>query len=170
MPRAGKGAIMDSPTTLHEGIVRSIDQTLSVIPKTSTSIARFIRSVRAAHGDLATVTRDLSDLRLVLELMRDEPEIPLRLEVELVILLCACQYAMTAIETAVARCPDSVAWLSGASKDEVMVQRANLAMFREALALVLEVVTLYGAPTPLEYRASALTDPFEQSNPRPQQE
>lgn len=150
VPQAGKGAIMDSPTTPREGIARSIDQTLSVIPKTSTSIARFIRSVRAAHGDLATVTRDLSDLRLVLELMRDEPEIPPRLEVELVILLCACQYAMTAIETAVARCPDSVAWLSGASKDEVMVQRANLAMFREALALVLEVVTLCGTPNPAE--------------------
>ncbi|KAK0737923.1 hypothetical protein B0T18DRAFT_236649 [Schizothecium vesticola] len=128
--------------TPREGIARSIDQTLSVIPRTSTSIARFIRSVRAAHGDLSTVTRDLSDLRLVLELMRDEPEIPHRLDVELVILLGACQYAMAAIETAVARCPDSVAWLSGTSKDEVMVQRANLAMFREALALVLEVVTL----------------------------
>jgi hypothetical protein len=141
-----------------------IDQTLSVFPKTSTSIARFIRSVRAAHGDLSTVTRDLSDLRLVLELMRDEPEIPHRLDVELVILLGACQYAMAAIEAAVARCPDSVAWLSGTSKDEVMLQRANLAMFRDALALVLEVVTLYDllriSRSPLEYRATALTDSF----------
>lgn len=162
VPRAGKRAIMDPPTSPREAMARSIDLTLSVIPKTSTSIARFIRSVRAAHGDLATVTRDLSDLRLVLELMRDEPEIPPRLEVELVILLGACQYAMTAVEAAVARCPDSVAWLSGASKDEVMVQRANLAMFREALALVLEVVTLYGTPNPAEIqgKASALTDPF----------
>jgi len=146
---------MDPPTTPLEGIARSIEQTLSVAQKTSTSIARFIRSVRAAHGDLSTVTRDLSDLRLVLELMRDEPEIPHRLDVELVILLGACQYAMAAIEATVARCPDSVAWLSGTSKDEVMVQRANLALFREALALVLEVVTLYDPQIPLEYRALA---------------
>ncbi|KAK1834039.1 hypothetical protein QBC39DRAFT_36760 [Podospora conica] len=130
-----------SPTptpTPSEGIARSIEQTLSLIPKTSTAIARFIRSVRAAHGDLSPVTRDLSDLRLVLELMRDEPDIPNRLEVELVILLGACQSAMVAIEAAI---PDSVAgWFT--NKDEIMLQRANLGMFREALGLVLEVVTL----------------------------
>ncbi|KAK4235015.1 hypothetical protein C8A03DRAFT_46767 [Achaetomium macrosporum] len=57
-------------------IARPIKYLLSGISSTSAIITRFIRSVRIAHADLAAVTRDLSDLRLLLELLRDEPGVP----------------------------------------------------------------------------------------------
>ncbi|KAK4040124.1 hypothetical protein C8A01DRAFT_46522 [Parachaetomium inaequale] len=66
-------------------IARPIEYLLSGISSTSAIITRFIRSVRIAHADLAAVTRDLSDLRLILELLRDEPGIPLVLQAQMLL-------------------------------------------------------------------------------------
>ncbi|SPQ24549.1 cd00922f-7f8b-44d4-881b-5f29f4469b22 [Thermothielavioides terrestris] len=63
-------------------IAQPVEYLLSGISSTSAIITRFIRSVRVAHADLAAVTRDLSDLRLLLELIRDEPGIPLVLQAQ----------------------------------------------------------------------------------------
>ncbi|KAL2257072.1 hypothetical protein VTK26DRAFT_695 [Humicola hyalothermophila] len=91
---------------------RPIEYLLSGISSTSAIITRFIRSVRVAHADLAAVTRDLSDLRLLLELMREEPQ-----------------------------CSDTGKWIN-TGRAEMASCRDSLATFREALGLALEVATL----------------------------
>ncbi|KAK3348795.1 hypothetical protein B0T25DRAFT_519167 [Lasiosphaeria hispida] len=120
---------------------RSVDSTLSAITTTSATITRFIRSVRAAHADLSAVSRELSDLRLLLELLRDEPEIPLLLQSQILILVDACGNALIRIDAALSYCQDASQWAS-TGKAEILRLRGRVGAFREALALVLEVVSL----------------------------
>ena len=54
----------------------TIDSLIATIGKTSHGVTNFIRAVRSARADLVHVTRELSDLRLELELLRDEHNVP----------------------------------------------------------------------------------------------
>ncbi|KAL1843961.1 hypothetical protein VTJ49DRAFT_6365 [Mycothermus thermophilus] len=123
-------------------LARPIEYLLSGITSTSAIITRFIRSsVRAAHADLGAVTRDLSDLRLVLELLRDESDVPLRLQGQILVLLESCGNVLIRVDNILARCPEPAKWLEF-GREEITRCRTTLALFRAALALALEVVTL----------------------------
>ncbi|KAB5533476.1 hypothetical protein GE09DRAFT_1144062, partial [Coniochaeta sp. 2T2.1] len=54
----------------------TIDSLIATIGRTSHGVTNFIRAVRSARADLVHVTRELSDLRLELELLRDEHNVP----------------------------------------------------------------------------------------------
>jgi hypothetical protein len=123
-------------------IARPIEYLLSGISSTSAIITRFIRSVRVAHADLAAVTRDLSDLRLVLELLRDEPGIPLVLQAQMLLVLESCGNTLIHIDTILARCSEPTRWID-LGRVEILRCRSNLTTFREALTLALDVATLY---------------------------
>lgn len=124
-----------------------IDETLSIISGTSTTITRFLRSVRAAHSDLAAVTRELSDLRLLLELMRDEQDMPLLLQAQVIALLEDCRDIINRIRDTLERCTTPAQWTSSV-KPNMTALRQSLEIFRRALGLVLEVVHLYVDPCP----------------------
>src|SRR4051794_16232600 len=111
------------PAPSDSGVSTPIEHTLSAISTTSATITRFIRSVRAAHGDLSAVTRELSDLRLALELLRDETGIPVGLQSQLLVLLDACRDTLVRINIILAQCPDTAQWASGPSKGEVLRQQ-----------------------------------------------
>lgn len=121
---------------------RPIEYLLSGISSTSTIITRFIRSVRVAHADLAAVTRDLSDLRLLLELMREERGIPVLLQAQTLQLLWCCGNVLIHIDTILAQCSDTEKWIS-TGRAEMASCRDSLETFGEALGLALEVATLY---------------------------
>lgn len=123
-------------------IVRPIEYLLSGISSTSAIITCFIRSVRVAHTDLAAVTRDLSDLRLILELLRDELGVPLLLQAQVLPVLESCGNVLIQIDSILARCPDAAKWIE-LGRAGISTCQSSLATFQEALALALEVASLY---------------------------
>ena len=99
-------------------------------------------SERCAHANLAAVTRDLSDLRLLLELMREERGIPVLLQAQTLQLLGCCGNVLIHVDTILAQCSDTDKWIS-TGRAEMASCRDSLETFREALGLALEVATLY---------------------------
>jgi hypothetical protein len=122
-------------------IARPIEYLLSGISSTSAIITRFIRSVRVAHHDLAAVTRDLSDLRLILELLRDEPGVPLALQAQMLLVFESCGNMLIHIDSILARCSEPAKWVES-GRAETSACQTSLATFREALSLALEVASL----------------------------
>ncbi|KAK4185624.1 hypothetical protein QBC35DRAFT_465413 [Podospora australis] len=120
---------------------RPIEYLLSGISSTSSIITRFIRSVRASHSDLSAVTRELSDLRLLLELLRDEPHIPLVLQAQMLLLLESCGNTLIRIDSILAQCHDATQWAQ-MGKAQMAQCRDDLGLFREALAMALDIVSL----------------------------
>ncbi|KAK4161792.1 hypothetical protein QBC43DRAFT_217139 [Cladorrhinum sp. PSN259] len=125
---------------------RPIEYLLSAISDTLSIITRFIRSVRAAHADLSAVTRELSDLRLVLELVKEEPSIPLVLQAQMLLLLESCGNVLIQIDSVLAQCKDAAQWLQTGQK-QMAECRVNLGTFREGLSLALDILILTSAST-----------------------
>lgn len=135
-----------SDTGLREATTSpSIDLILSAASTTSTEITRFVRSVRAAHADLVAVTRELSDLRLLLELLRDEHNLPSQLqdiEHGLPALLRDCKRVLTQIQDALSQCNgDAGEWVR-VGKTSIEESGGELETLRRSLGLALEVVNL----------------------------
>ncbi|KAK0611261.1 hypothetical protein B0T14DRAFT_500401 [Immersiella caudata] len=124
------------------GLSGLTEQLLSNISTTTNAITHFIRSVRSAHADLSTVTHDLADLRLVLELLRDDPNVPPSLQGHIPTLLSACGDCLARVNCALEHCLDPAQWSSGSSRGVISGQQGKLRILRRALALLLEVVTL----------------------------
>ncbi|KAK4141317.1 uncharacterized protein C8A04DRAFT_14166 [Dichotomopilus funicola] len=129
---------MDQPLT----IARPVEYLLSGIVSTSSIITRFIRTVRVAHADLAAVTRDLSDLRLVLELLKEETGIPPALQGQMLLVLESCGNVLIRVDSVLAQCSRPEAW-ARVGRGEMEVCREGLGSFREALGLALDVVGVY---------------------------
>lgn len=134
---------MEPPQVLT--IARPIEYLLSGISSTSAIMTRFIRSVRVAYADLAAVTRDLSDLRLTLELLKDEKGVPLPLQEQMLLVLESCGNLLIHIDNILTRCADPGKWIES-GRAEILACRNSLTISREALALALEVVSMY-SPT-----------------------
>jgi hypothetical protein len=138
-------------------IARPIEYLLSGISSTLAIITRFIRSVRVAHTDLAAVTRDLSDLRLILELLRDEPGVPFLLQGHMLPVLESCGNVLIQIDTILARCPEAAKWIE-LGRAGISASQTSLATFREALSLALQVASLY---FPYSLQSSSMSFVFE---------
>ena len=128
-------------------IARPIEYLLSEVSSTSAVITRFIRSVRVAHADLGAVTRNLSDLRLILELLRDERALPLALQAQMLLVFESCGNVLIQIDDILARCPEPTAWAES-GRTEISACQASLATYWSALSLALEVSSLYDHPSP----------------------
>jgi len=68
----------------------TIDGLIATIGTTSHRVTNFIRVVRSARADLVQVTRELSDLRLELELLRDEHNVPPQIQSRGLAVLDSC--------------------------------------------------------------------------------
>ncbi len=126
-------------------IARPIEYLLSGVSSTSAIITRFIRSVRVAHADLGAVTRNLSDLRLILELLRDERGLPLALQAQMLLVFESCGNVLIQIDDILARYPEAAAWTER-GRVEIAACQASLATYWSALSLALEVASLYDYP------------------------
>jgi len=131
------------PAPGSQRLSRLIEHALSAISSTTSAITRFIRAVRSSHADLSAVTHELADLRLVLELLRDDPSIPPILQSCIPALLDACGDSLVRVDISLTHCADSTQWMSGPSREDISTQQGKLTILRQALALALEVVTLY---------------------------
>ncbi|CAP64820.1 uncharacterized protein PODANS_5_3690 [Podospora anserina S mat+] len=120
---------------------RPIEYLLSGISSTSAILTRFIRSVRASHSDLSAVTRELSDLRLLLELLRDEPSIPLLLQAQMLLLLESCGNTLIRIDSILTQCRNATDW-NQAGRAQIGQCRDDIGLFREVLGLALDILSL----------------------------
>lgn len=76
----------------------TIDGLIATIGATSHRVTNFIRAVRAARADLLHVTRELSDLRLELELLRDEHNVPHHIQCRGLAMLDSCGVVLRRID------------------------------------------------------------------------
>ena len=123
-------------------ISQPIGYLISAITSTSVIITKFIRSVLLSHADLAPVNYDLSDLRLLLKLIKEQPAIPESLQSQTLLVLECCGNALIHIDAVLGKYTGPEQWVTY-GRTEMANCRSSIAIFREALALVLDVATLY---------------------------
>lgn len=134
-----------------------IDTLLTAITITSQTVTGFIRLVRSARNDLVQVSRELSDLRLELELLRGERDVPRQIQTCGRPLLDSCGAVLRRISSLLGGPspssppprPDRAADASRPARWSVKerFQTSNLCncvqIHREALALLHELANLY---------------------------
>lgn len=126
----------------------TIDSLLSAIASASLAVTNFIRSVRSARTDLVAVTRELSDLKLELELLRDEPNVPRRPHSHARAVLESCGVVLNRIGSLLG---DSLSKADAARPARWSVKErfetTNLCnclqVYREALNILLEMTQMY---------------------------
>ncbi|KAF4842954.1 hypothetical protein CGCSCA4_v008361 [Colletotrichum siamense] len=127
-------------------VVASCVGLISAAGATVNIITSFVRNCRAARGDLTIVARDLADLQLVLELLKDDGQgdaLPGPLQEQINRIVKRCSRIVSDIYAAVKRCKGksgAVVWAADGRK-EVESLRGELAGYRDALNLTVETTT-----------------------------
>ncbi|KAK4185120.1 hypothetical protein QBC35DRAFT_440076 [Podospora australis] len=123
---------------------------LEIVGKTASTVTTFSRGCREARSDLTAVAGELSQLQLVLELLKhdiavvDTQIIPESLQTQALAIIKNCSAVISAIETTIEKCSGTsgaVRWVSHA-KTEVKGLRGSLEAHRASLNLVLELVAV----------------------------
>ncbi|KAH0429299.1 hypothetical protein CcaCcLH18_08511 [Colletotrichum camelliae] len=114
---------------------------------TVNAITSFVRDCRSARGDLTIVARELTDLQLILELLKDDGEgdaLPNSLQDQIDRIVKRCNGIVTDIKSALKRCktPSGAITWAASEKKEVEALRRELATYRESLSLTIETTTL----------------------------
>jgi hypothetical protein len=126
----------------------TIDSLLSAIASATVAVTNFIRSVRSARTDLVAVTRELSDLKLELELLRDEHNVPRSPKSHARAVLESCGVVLGRIGSLLG---DSLSKADAGRPPRWSVKErfetTNLCnclqVYREALSILLEMTQLY---------------------------
>jgi hypothetical protein len=123
---------------------------LSTVGKTSIAIATFIRGCREARSDLTSISGELTQLHLVLDLLKDDAAvsddrvIPESLQVQILSIIKNCSAVVDNINTVLDRHSGKsgvVKWVTF-GKAEVAGLRMSLEAHRGSLSLVLELVSV----------------------------
>ena len=142
---------MDDPPPLPG----AIDILLASITSTSLTITSFIRAVRSARADLGAITRELADLYVVLDLLRDDHAVPTQMQARVRAVLRGCGVILARITALVADSSGSgsgshdgatrVRW-STRDRNDMTLLSIGLQTHREALVLVDDVAHLCVIP------------------------
>lgn len=114
---------------------------------TTKAITSFIRDCRAARGDLTSVARELADLQLILELLKEDGQgdaLPGPLQAQINRIVKRCNSIVNKINSVLRRCKapsGAIAW-AASEKKEVDALRRELVAYREALSLNVETTTM----------------------------
>ncbi|KAI0522001.1 hypothetical protein F5B22DRAFT_513212 [Xylaria bambusicola] len=137
---------MAGPLSIASGALSAIAAT----KQTVTVIYKFIRDCKEARSDLTRITRELSELTLILELIRDENTsitkdcLPNALQVQVQAMLASCTTTVQQIEETLVKCrgkPGPLLWTMF-EKDKVTTLKGSLEAFKSGLSLALETVNL----------------------------
>lgn len=138
---------MADPLSIASGALAVIGGT----QKTASVIYKFIRDCKEARADLAQVTGELSELTLILELIRDDNAaatgdcLPSTLQAQVQAMLTSSATTVQQIENILAKCrgkPGPLRWTI-IEKDKVMTLKASLEAFKSGLSLALETINLF---------------------------
>jgi hypothetical protein len=122
--------------------------------KTTTAIYRFLHSCAAARADLIQVERELSALRLTIELIKDEDDtnaqssLPNVLKEQVRNMLTNCEASAQQITGILDNCSGKagpIRWTL-LEKNKVLALNGKLEAFRSALSIALETVNMFVCP------------------------
>ncbi|KAF4924182.1 hypothetical protein CGCVW01_v004227 [Colletotrichum viniferum] len=134
---------MADPFSIVTGCVGLI----SAAGATVNAITSFVRDCRTARGDLAIVARELTDLQLILELLKDDGQggtLPFPLQEQIGRVVKRCSRIVSSIDVELKKCKGSsgaIIWAADRKK-EVEDLRSELSTYRESLSLTVETTTL----------------------------
>ncbi|RYC59737.1 hypothetical protein CHU98_g6463 [Xylaria longipes] len=137
---------MADPLSIASGALAVITAT----QKSASVIYKFIRDCKEARGDLTRVRGELSELTLILELIRDdnaaatEECLPATVQAQVQAMLSSCTTTVQQIENILAKCrgkPGPLRWTI-VEKDKVTTLKGSLEAFKSGLSLALETVNL----------------------------
>ncbi|KAJ3576742.1 hypothetical protein NPX13_g3598 [Xylaria arbuscula] len=140
---------MADPLSIASGslaVITATKQTVSIIYK-------FIRDCKEARADLGQITGELSELNLILELIKDEDAsstkdcLPSALQSQVQSMLASCTNSVQQIEKTLAKCrgkPGPLLW-GLAEKEKVAGLKIQLEAFKSGLSLALETINLFVA-------------------------
>lgn len=123
---------------------------LFAIGRTSVAVTGFIRDCREARSDLTGVTRELSDLKLVLELLKDDTDvqdgriIPEALRIQILSIIAHCDNVLRKIDQLLEKHSGTLGatrWAVDGKKDATNLLQ-SLEAYRGALSLAVETVNL----------------------------
>ncbi|KAM6513662.1 hypothetical protein FALCPG4_016041 [Fusarium falciforme] len=123
---------------------------LAAVGKTTLAVTDFVRDCREARSDLAATTGELSQLHLVLELLKDDAAvsddriIPESLQVQILSIIENCSTVVVKINTVLqshAGRAGVIKWVSF-GKSEIAGLRMSLEAHRGSLSLILELVSV----------------------------
>ncbi|KAI0536966.1 hypothetical protein GGR58DRAFT_527846 [Xylaria digitata] len=137
---------MADPLSIASGALAAITAAV----QTTSIIYKFIRDCKEARGDLTQITRELSELTLILELIKDESAaatkdcLPNALQIQVQAMLTSCTTSVQQIEKILAKCrgkPGPLRW-TVLEKDKVTALKSSLEAFKSGLSLALETLNL----------------------------
>ncbi|KAI3326183.1 hypothetical protein HD806DRAFT_439102 [Xylariaceae sp. AK1471] len=137
---------MADPLSIASGALAVLGAT----QKTASAIYKFIRDCKDARADLTQITGQLSELTLILELIRDDNAaatkdcLPDGLQTQVQAMLTSCISTVQQIENIIEKCrgkPGPLRWTI-IEKDKVTGLKGSLEAFKSGLSLALETVNL----------------------------
>ncbi|KAI1350355.1 hypothetical protein F5Y01DRAFT_160206 [Xylaria sp. FL0043] len=137
---------MADPLSIASGALAVI----TAAKKAGDAIYNFIRDCKEARADLSQITRELSELSLILELIKDENAaatkdcLPDALQTQVQAMLTSCATTVQQIDKTLAKCRGKsgpLRWTM-VEKDKVMALKGSLEAFKSGLSLALETVNL----------------------------
>lgn len=138
---------MADPLSIASGSIAVLIAT----KKTVATIYSFIRDCKDARADLSRVTGELSELTLILELIRDDNAaasndcLPDNLQTQVQAMLTSCSSAVMEIENIIVKCRGRRGPLRWTilEKEKVTGLKGSLEAFKSGLTLALETVNLF---------------------------
>ena len=123
---------------------------ITAVGKTSIAVTDFVRSCREARADLIAVTKELTELQTVLELLRDNSAImderqdiePLKIQI--LSIIANCNSVLLTIEKALGSLQGrtgTIKWVAFGKK-EVAGLRMSLEAHRGSLSLAVQLISV----------------------------
>lgn len=138
------------PLSITTGCVTLI----ATVGKTSLTVVNFIKKCREARADLTSVNRELSELCLVLEILRedtaeDDSVIPSSVQNQILSIISSCSDVLSRIGSALTKHHGRTAPIRWAidGSDSIQNLRQLLEGHRGALSLAVDTVALYAWAT-----------------------
>jgi hypothetical protein len=127
---------------------------VATIAKTSTALTCFVRDVRDARRDLDAVSRELSSLKTVLELLAEDTvdekaqSLPAGLQAQITGILTNCNGVVIEIEDGLSKHEKSKLgragyWTMGGGKGDMSKLRSSLEAHKSALEIALDMLAMY---------------------------
>lgn len=136
---------------------------IGIASKTSVAITTFIRGCRAARSDLTSISGELTQLQLVLELLKDDTDdqtVPETLRTQILSIIANCSAVVDTIDQMLQKHGGKAgpARWTAYGKTEVEGLRMSLQAHRGSLSLVLELVSISLSKATKEDTSAIRTD------------
>ncbi|KAF2965540.1 hypothetical protein GQX73_g8049 [Xylaria multiplex] len=123
---------------------------ITAVSRTTSIVYKFIRDCKGAREDLTQITGELSELTLILKLIKDESAastndlLPNAIQIQVQAMLTGCTISVRRIEKVLAKCRGSSGPLRWTvlEKEKVTALKSSLEAFKGGLSLALETLNL----------------------------